>query len=325
MTSPPRADCDVYCVGLIVADHVAAPIEAFPPSGGLACTPCIELAIGGCAANVAVDLAKLDVSVGIVGCVGDDVLGQYVRNELQGAGVDCSQIVSTQAAQTSTTLVVNVRGEDRRFIHVLGANSELTGNELDRDALSRAKIVYVGGFGLNAALSGENVARLFREARQAGVRTVLDVVIGEPHVIGDMLTPVLPLTDVFLPNTDEARVITDLNDPLEQARRFQEWGAETVVVTCGSAGALLLTPTECVRVPIHEVAEIDGTGGGDAFAAGLISGLLAGKDIISCIKDGAAMGASCVRAMGATTGTFTKEELRAFVETHDLRVEQVHR
>ncbi len=325
MTSLPAATNDVLCVGLIVADHVAASIEAFPPSGGLARTPRIELAIGGCAANVAVDLAKLEVSVGIVGCVGDDILGQYVRDELLAADVDCSQVVTTPLAQTATTLVVNVQGEDRRFIHVLGANGLLTGDELDRDALSRAKIVYVGGFGLNAALSGESVARMFQEARQAGVLTVLDVVIGEPGVIGDMLAPVLPVTDVFLPNTDEARVITGLDDPLAQAHVFHRQGAGTVVVTCGGAGALLLSPTECVRVPIHSVAEIDGTGGGDAFAAGLISGLLAGKDIIACVKDAAAMGASCVRAMGATTGTFTAEELRAFVETHDLRVEQVQR
>ncbi len=323
MNSSPPAACDVLCVGLIVADHVSAPITAFPPSGGLACTPRIDLTIGGCAANVAVDLAKLGVSAGVVGCVGDDVVGRYVSDELREAGVDCSQIVISHEAQTSTTLVVNVQGEDRRFIHVLGANRVLTGKELKADVLTQAKVVYVGGFGLNAALSGENIAELFTAARAAGVRTVLDVVIGETDAISDMLKPVLPVTGIFVPNTDEARVITGLDDPLEQAKVFRRQGAETVIVTCGARGALLLSPTECVRIPIYEVAEVDGTGGGDAFAAGLIYGLLSGKAPIDCVKDAAAMGASCVRAPGATTGTFTAEELRAFVESNDLTIDRI--
>ncbi|MEZ6052714.1 MAG: carbohydrate kinase family protein [Planctomycetaceae bacterium] len=323
MNSSIPAACDVLCVGLIVADHVAAPIEVMPPSGGLALTPRTELTIGGCAANVAVDLAKLGVSAGVVGGVGDDVVGRYVADELAASGVDCSQIVVSQEVQTSTTLVINVKGEDRRFIHALGANSILTGREIDPDVLKQAKIVYVGGFGLNAALSGENVAEMFRVARAAGVRTVLDVVIGEPSVIGEMLQPVLPLTDIFVPNTDEARVITGLDDPLEQAKVFRRQGTETVIVTCGSAGSLLLTPTECARIPIYKVAEVDGTGGGDAFAAGLMSGLIAGKSLIDCVKDGAALGASCVRATGATTGTFNARELRYFVEANDLIIERI--
>lgn len=323
MNSSSAHACDVLCVGLIVADHVAAPIAAIPPSGGLACTPRTELTIGGCAANVAVDLVKLGVSASVVGCVGDDVLGRYVSEELSSAGVNCSQIVVSPRTQTSTTLVVNVQGEDRRFIHVLGANGELTGTEIDPDVLKQSKIVYVGGFGLNAALSGENVALLFAQAREAGVRTVLDVVIGDPNTISDMLKPVLPVTDLFVPNTDEARVITGLDVPLEQAKTFQEQGAETVIVTCGGRGSVVLSPEECVRVPIYEVEEVDGTGGGDAFASGLMYGLLAGKDLIDCVKDAAAMGASCVRATGATTGTFNAQELRDFIAAHALKLEPV--
>ncbi|MCA9074382.1 MAG: carbohydrate kinase family protein [Planctomycetaceae bacterium] len=321
-SSSPDA-CDVLCVGLIVADHVAAPIEAIPLSGGLACTARTELTIGGCAANVAVDLTKLGVSASVVGCVGDDVLGRYVCDELASAGVDCSQIIVSSQTQTSTTLVVNVLGEDRRFIHVLGANGELRGTEIDPDILKHSKIIYVGGFGLNAALSGENVAQLFAQAREAGVRTVLDVVIGDPITISDMLAPVLPVTDLFLPNTDEASVITGLDDPLEQAKTFQQKGAETVIVTCGGQGSVVFTPNERVRVPIYEVAEVDGTGGGDAFASGLMYGLLVGKDLIDCVKDAAAMGASCVRATGATTGTFNARELQDFVASHTLTLEPI--
>jgi sugar/nucleoside kinase (ribokinase family) len=216
-------------------------------------------------------------------------------------------------------MVVNVKGEDRRFIHAAGANAEFTGREVSAAAIRRSRVLYVGGFGLNAALSGENVAELFRTARAAGVMTVLDVVVAENDV-GRMLGPVLPLTDLFLPNADEARIITEFADPREQARHFHAAGAATVVITCGAAGAYLLSDREALRIPAHEVVQVDPTGGGDAFVAGYLHGVLNGAPVADCLRCGAALGASCVRSAGATTGVFRAEELADFVDAHPLEL-----
>jgi sugar/nucleoside kinase (ribokinase family) len=318
------ASCQVLCTGLIVADHVAAPIPRLPPSGGLVSTPRTQLTIGGCGANVAVDLVKLGISASYVGCVGDDVLGRFCRDELQAAGVGCEGLVFSRTSQTATTLVINVQGEDRRFIHAPGANAELTGREIGEAMLSACRVLYVGGIGMNPALSGENVAELFSKARSLGVRTVLDVVVSDPTVMADMLAPVLPLTDVFLPNTDEARLITGLDDSLAQARHFRSLGAQTVVVTCGGNGAVLVHADDPVRrCGAHAVEQIDGTGGGDAFAAGLIFGLLEGCELPRCLEYGAALGASCVQSPGATTGTFTEPQLRSFLQSHPLTIDSL--
>ena len=320
--SPPS--CDVLCTGLIVADHVAAPVAALPASGALVSTPKTELTIGGCAANVAVDLVKLGVSTNLVGRVGDDVLGRFVVDQLQAAGVGCGDLVLSDSAQTATTLVVNVDGEDRRFIHAPGANVELTGRELTERMLRECRIVYVGGFGMNPALSGANVAELFSIARRHGVRTVLDVVVGDPRTIADAVAPVLPVTDLFLPNTDEAQLMTGIEDPVRQAERFRSLGASTVVVTCGGSGAVLASqPTGLRRISAHSVEQVDGTGGGDAFASGMMLGLLNDADLEECLLYGAAMGASCVQTTGATTGTFRRPELLEFVERHPLSVEPI--
>lgn len=310
---------DVLCAGLIVADHVCAPIERIPAAGELELTDWISLTIGGCAANAAVDMAKLGLRAAVAGCVGDDVLGRHVAAELESQGVDCSQIVRLRTSQTATTMVVNVRGEDRRFIHAAGANTVFTGREIDRDLLGRVRAVYIGGFGLNPALSGEAVAALFRDARAAGVMTLLDVVIGAIDV-GPMLEPVLPLTDLFLPNEDEARVITGLSAPTDQARHFQEAGAQAVVITRGRNGALLSEGDRMLEAPAHPVEQVDGTGGGDAFLAGIVYGLLHGHRLESCLQYGSAMGASCVQASGATTGVFNRQQLEEFVAAHPLPV-----
>lgn len=310
---------DVICVGLIVADHVCAPIRKIPAPGGLITTPSLELSIGGCAANVSTDLAKLNVPVSLIGCVGDDPFGRYVRQQLEENRVCCDHVIVSPTAQTSATMVVNVIGEDRRFIHAVGANKELTGNEVSDDLLAAAKIIYVGGFGLNPELSGENIRDLFERAHQLGVLTALDVVLDDVPACVEMLKIALPATDFFLPNSDEARLLTGHAEPTEQASSFIEQGAKSVVITSGPAGVLYKNSERAeVHLPAYQVEQVDGTGGGDAFVSGYIYGLLKAATPHMCLTYGSAMGASCVQRSGATTGVFNAEELEAFVAQHPL-------
>jgi sugar/nucleoside kinase (ribokinase family) len=310
---------DVLCVGLIVADHVCAPVARFPPPGTLITTDRLELTIGGSAANAAVDMARLGLKVSICARVGDDVLGRFVAESLAEQGVGCEALTRSPSAHTSGTLVVNVAGEDRRFIHAVGANAELTGREVPPDLLQGCRAVCVGGFGLNPALSGENVAHLFRAARSAGALTLLDVVVGDPAALPPMLEAALPETDVFLPNIDEARLICGETDTLRQARWFRDRGARTVIITRGCDGLVYVDDRETLALPAYPVRCLDGTGGGDAFLAGYVYGRLKPASTRESLTYGAAQGMSCVRAMGATTGVFRREELEDFVRTHPLQ------
>ena len=321
--APPPAPLDVWCAGIIVADFICEPIEALPAAGALMMTPGISWAIGGCASNVAADLARVGLRSAVVGRVGDDPAGDFVRGSLQTAGVDTSRVLATSGYQTSATLVVNVKGEDRRFIHTFGANAAFTGEELPTDLLPRAKVLYLGGLFLMPGLTGEGVTRLFQAARQAGLMTVLDVVIPDPQGTWPVLQQVLPFVDVFLPNHDEGHLITGLSDPVAQARQFRSAGAGTVVITCGRDGSVLLTDTQLWRGGIYPVEYVDGTGSGDAFAAGYISGLLEGLPPTECLVRGSALGASCVRQPGATTGVFQRAELDAWLRSHTLPLERI--
>src|SRR5437764_8553653 len=114
---------NVLCAGIIVADHVSSPIPRLPGPGELVLADQLLLTIGGCAANVAVDLVKLGVSAAVVGRVGGDVFGQVVAGMLRQHGVDVSPLQVSPGLNTSQTLIVNVAGQDRRFIHTFGANA----------------------------------------------------------------------------------------------------------------------------------------------------------------------------------------------------------
>ena len=112
---------DCLCIGLLCADLVCAPIAALPNPGQLIETHRMDLSLGGCAANAAYDLAHLGVSVGVGGCIGDDFFGQYLVHTLEQAGVDTAGIHCTGDAATATTAVINVHGDDRRFISAVEA------------------------------------------------------------------------------------------------------------------------------------------------------------------------------------------------------------
>src|SRR5438067_408621 len=128
---------DVLCAGIVVADHVCTPVSHLPAAGELVMADGMLLTIGGCAANAAVDLAKMGVRAAVVGRVGADIFGRIVTDMLREAGVDVSALAASPTAATSQTLIVNVQGEDRRFIHTFGANTELAAGDIPLKLIER--------------------------------------------------------------------------------------------------------------------------------------------------------------------------------------------
>ncbi len=318
----------VLCAGIIVADHLCAPIDHVPDAGELVMTDGMTLEIGGCASNAAVDLAKMEVPVTVCGCVGADALGQFVLDTLKARGVDTSGVRLASDADTSQTLIVNVRGQDRRFIHSFGANARFQADDIRPELIARAKLLYVGGYLLMPTLEPQSLARVFEHARRLGVKTVLDVAVpgrlgsGQAQLLRQ-LEPVLPHTDVFLPNEDEARLITGRAEPLDQAQVFRDAGVGTAVITMGGKGAVLVSRDVRLRAGAFAVECVDSSGGGDAFDAGYICGLLRGADARGCLELASALGASCVRSVGTTPGVFTRAECEAFLRDHRLAIDQV--
>lgn len=304
--------------GIFVADHICSPIPRLPRAGELLLADELPLAIGGCASNVAMNLARLGHRVGVSGCVGRDAFGRFITETLQDAGVETSTLREASDVGTSGTLIINVRGEDRRFIHTLGANAAYRVNDVPLEQAKSARVFYVGGYLLMPNFDPQPLAELFGELRRSGVKTVLDVVLPGPGDHWSRLAPVLPETDVFLPNSDESAEITGLQNPVEQAKRFHEAGAGVVCITCGGQGTVLFSDSLRVRAGVYPVEFVGGTGAGDAFDSGYISGLLNGLAPAQCLQWGSALGASCVRSISATASVFQRAELLDFVARHEL-------
>jgi sugar/nucleoside kinase (ribokinase family) len=314
------ASPEVLCGGIIVADHVCTPIDHVPAAGELVVADKMLLTIGGCAANAAVDLVKMGIRTAVVGRVGGDVFGRLVGEMLGEAGVDVSFLKVSPANETSQTLIVNVKGHDRRFIHTFGANADFTAADLPLALVPGVKVLYLGGYLLMPQVRQEELVPVFEAAQRGGVKTVLDVAVPGPGEYLSRLERLLPHVDVFLPNHDEAAVITGKKDPFAQAEFFHQRGVKTAVVTMGGEGAVLVSDGLRLEAGVFSMPYVDGSGGGDAFDAGFIYGLLRGLDAEGCLQVASALGASCVRAIGTTPGVFTRDECEQFLGEHALAV-----
>jgi sugar/nucleoside kinase (ribokinase family) len=301
----------VVCAGLIIADLFVPPLPSLPRPGELVVCDGFLLDAGGCAVNTAVILAHLGVRTGLVGKVGDDDYGGWLRRSLARKRVLVDGVSTARRSATSQTVILPVDGEDRRYIHVPGANAELGVADIAA-VLPGARVLAIGGYLALPGLDQEGVAELLAGARTRGTATLLDIVVarGADDPV-KALRPVLPHVDCFLPNQDEAHLVTGHDNPVDQAQALLEWGCASVVITCGAGGAVYADPGRVIRVRPFPVEAVDGSGAGDAFSAGIIFGLIQGWPPEQRLRFAAALGGSVCRGLGCTGTVFTRDEALA--------------
>ncbi len=308
---------DVACIGIVVADCITKTVDHIPEPGKLGLVDSLNLYTGGCAMSAAVDLAKLGADTALLGMVGNDGFGDFIRGALDKSGVDIRGLkVSGAHATSASVALVNSEGE-RTFLHCLGANGAYTDTDVDFSVLSDARIVFVAGTMLLPSFDGEPCARVLARCREMGKVTVLDSAWDDKGRWMDVLAPCMPYIDYFIPSVDEARMFAGCEDVAEMADRFFDRGVSHVVIKLGSDGCYVRESREQegVYLPAYSgVRAVDTTGAGDSFCAGFLYGLSHGMNMVESARLGNAVGAHCVMAVGATTGIRPYAEIKQFME-----------
>ncbi|HEY6399707.1 MAG TPA: sugar kinase [Solirubrobacteraceae bacterium] len=265
-----------------------------------------ELTIGGSGAIVACGAARLGLSTAIVGVVGADLFGRFMRDALGERGVDVSAVVVDPSARTGLTVILS-RPADRAILTFPGTISALTPTHVDRELIRSARHVHVSSFFLQTALA-EGLGALLAEARAAGASTSVDPNWDPQERWNGGLRGVLRHTSVFLPNGQEVVRIADEQDPEAAARALAAEGP-LVAVKLGADGALAARQGEITRVSAPPgIDALDTTGAGDSFDAGVIAGLLAGWSIPQVLSMGCVCGALSTQGLGGTTAQPTREQ-----------------
>jgi len=305
---------DVVSLGIVCADVVVRPIEAFPERGKLTQVPHLEMHLGGLAGVTATVLSQLGADASFLGCVGDDGFGDYLLGVMKAQGVDVSHVRRTSEAGTSATVVLVSEDGERTFLHHVGANGLVSEQDVDLDFVSQARILHWGGPSVNPGLDGEPIGRVMEKARERGLVTSMDTCFDPQGKWFAHIEHALPHLDIVMSSLEEARCYTDKDEPESIADFYLSFGVETVLIKLGGDGLYVKNSTEEHRLPAHKVEVVDTTGAGDAACAGFLYGHLHGASLLDCAKLANAVGALTVQKMGGAEAINSLDQVKAFME-----------
>jgi sugar/nucleoside kinase (ribokinase family) len=258
-------------IGLTTLDVVARPIDALPESESTVLVEGVALAPAGTAAGAAYVAAKLGMDVALIGAVGDDLAGRFVRMALDEAGVDTALLETVAGAPTSTTVLAVDSAGRRPNFHALGAGGGARVADGAIAAVRQAKFLHYAGVGSRGLDKGPG-AELLRTARAAGAVVTCDLISPRRSAFEELKT-ILPSLDYFMPSAAEALALTGLDDLEAAGEVFLAHGARNVIIKNGRCGSRLMLDGQRTALPAFAITPVDTTSCGDSYCAGFIAAL----------------------------------------------------
>lgn len=292
-----NASSDLLGVGELLVDWIAT--EAVP----LAEAETFCRFRGGSVANVTANVALLGLRAALAAAVGADPLGDFLRAELHRCGVETGPVQIVPGVTTSM-VIVSRSTTSPAFIPLHGAHRQLTPEALPLALLSRTRVLFTSALALAREPLRQAVLTALAAARQAGALTALEPNYHprqwqDPAEGSAVIRQALALVDVVKPSLDDAeRFWGAALPPAEVIARYHALGPRLVVLTGGAQGAWVSAGAGVTLVPARAVTAVDVVGAGDAFWAGLLSGLLDGLDAVAAARRGAALAARQVAQYG---------------------------
>jgi 5-dehydro-2-deoxygluconokinase len=314
--------------------------------------------VGGSAANIALNTARLGVRSAMLTRVGEEQMGRFVRRTLEETGVDVSHVTFDPEKLTPYVLLAirDIESFPRIFAYGDAADLALEEGDVDPGFVASSKALLVTGTPLSRPKARAATLKAVEAARAAGTKVVFDLDYrpvfwgvashaqgGEMFVASEEVTrgygSVLPDCDLVVGTEEEIRIAggsTETRGALLCIRKLSE---ATIVLKVGAMGAVVF-PGEIpediedgVRVPGFPVEVFNSVGAGDAFMSGFLSGWLREEPLEECLRLGNACGAIVVSRHGCSPAMPTPEELEYFLNMperpHRLRddawLEHLHR
>ena len=265
---------EVIAIGEILIDMIAD-----MPAKPLEAQTTFKRFAGGAPANFAVGVRHLGLSSGMITKVGDDFFGNFLIKTLEKENVEISQVKITNEYKTALAFVGldEKRSPGFSFYRSPCADIMLTPEEISEEYIKSAKLLMCGTVSMADEPARSAIFKAIEYAKRHGLQVACD-----PNLRNDLwhnkdprehIFKVLKDTDIFLPSISEAEFIT--GEKGEKAfESILELGPSIAGITQGAEGATILTKDGIFSAPSYKVDVVDTTGAGDAFAAGLITGLL---------------------------------------------------
>lgn len=294
--------------------------------------------VGGSAANIALNTARLGVKSAMLTRVGEEQMGRYVRRTMADTGVDVSH-TSFDPDHLTPYVLLAIRDIDdfpRIFAYGDAADLALDEDDVDPDFIASSKALLVTGTPLSGEASRTASLKAVEAAKEAGTKIVFDLDYrpvfwgvasheqgGEMFVASEEVTQVyesvLPDCDLVIGTEEEIQIAGGSTDTDEAVRNIRELSNATIVLKVGAMGAIVF-PAEIpedledgISVPGFPVEVFNSVGAGDAFMSGFLSGWLREEPFEECLRLGNACGAIVVSRHGCSPAMPTQEELEYFL------------
>lgn len=269
---------------------------------------------GGSAANTVMALADLGGKAAYAGKTAADDIGEFFLKDMRHMGVTIE--VAPAAGQTGTCVVLITEDAQRTMLTHLGVSATLGPEDIDEEAIRKAKYVYVEGYLFTGESTRQAAYKTIALAKANDVKVAFTV--SDPFLINLFRDEFWRLIegpiDLLFCNLEEARSLTGKTDAIDCAQEIHRH-AESVALTLGKDGSILMHEGRTMPIEGVAVDPIDTTGAGDMYAGALLYGITNGLSWKQAGHLASHAAARIVGQLGARLQRrFTKEEIAAFLK-----------
>ena len=269
------------------------------------------LEIGGSAALFATQYVRLGGQLNLYGILGNDTLGHMVKSRLEEENIDTDFLTFSEQEKTTIGLGLSRNG-DRAMLTYKGTLTAINAEWIAKtNLLDSIDHLHIASFYLLESLKDHWVP-LLEKCKQSNISVSLDT-NWAPDENWSSVHEILPWIDIFIPNEQEALLISGKQD-LNEAGHWLAKLAKEVVIKCGPDGASYFhqNHSQQFKIPKSFLVDFkiaDTTGAGDNFDAGFLTQWLRKRPIETCIQTGMYCGTRSLTKIGGISGQSTPVEL----------------
>ncbi|MEM8978745.1 MAG: PfkB family carbohydrate kinase [Pseudomonadota bacterium] len=280
--------------------------------------------LGGSSANIGAGICKFGGNASLVTCVSDDSIGSYCINRLQHYGVETDYIRKVGGEYRNSLAVYESVLEGHRNVIYRNHAADFQMGVGDVEAVDYARFgaLITAGTVFAAEPSRAATFRAFDLAKAAGLPIIFDVDYRPYSWVSSedaskTLTRAAMASDMVVGNDEEFGFMAgDYAHGLDKAREVSQTSAAVVIYKMGAEGAITFHGGEEIRTGIYPVEAVKPVGAGDAFMAGLMSGLAEGMALKKAVLRGSACASITVMTPGCAPAMPDQERLDAFLLAH---------
>ncbi|MEF8793040.1 carbohydrate kinase family protein [Thiohalorhabdus sp.] len=235
---------------------------------------------GGAPANVAVAAVRLGQSAAFVGKRGEDVFGEQLHHHLAQCGVDTTAFTTTREAKTALAFIQHRAGQvpEFSFYRDPGADEMLRPQDVPARLLDATRAFHFGSISLYSEPAAGATRAAADKVRAAGGLVSYDpnlrpAIMATRHGTLEAAQSAIPRAHVIKLSSEELLQLSGMTDESGALAYLFDHGVRLAAVTRGPDGVSLANAQGRVDVPGVPVSVVETTGAGDAFTAGLLTGL----------------------------------------------------